>query len=135
MLSVQLFEMALLGLVQLNQPEPPETTEFDEVAWEQVEVLFRMTAGQLKKELQKQGAVPNDLLEEVQIAVDTRNTLAHSYLLEYRLRTEFGRLTPHQAVQEMKTVRGLYQDLAVRLDAVRYSIAQERGWDLEDPEV
>jgi hypothetical protein len=131
MLSVQLFEMALLGLVQINQPEPSQTTEFDE-AWKQVEPLFRMTAGQLRKELQKQGVVSSDLLEEMQTAVNTRNTLAHNYLLEYRIRTTLGAVTPGEAVQEMRTVRELYQHLTARLDALTYQIAQERGWDLDD---
>jgi hypothetical protein len=131
MMSVQLFEQALLGLVQINQPEPPENTEFDE-AWRQVEPLFRMTAGQLRKELQKQGVVSDDLLDELQVAVNTRNTLAHNYLLEYRMRTVLGASTSHEAVQEMKTVRDLYQSLTARLDALRHDIAEERGWDLDD---
>ena len=131
MLSVQLFEMALLGLIQVNQPEPPETTEFDE-AWKQVEPMFRMTAGQLRRELQKQGVVPDDLLEEIQAAVNTRNTLAHNYLLKYRMGRAFGTVTPHESVQEMKTVRELYQDLTARLDALTHQRAQERGWDLDD---
>src|SRR5215208_5099337 len=72
MLSVQLFELALTGLVQINQSEPPEKVPFDE-AWKQVQPLFGMTAGQLRKELEKQGNVPDDLLDEIQIAV-TRAT-------------------------------------------------------------
>ncbi len=48
MLSVQLFELSLLGLVQINQPEAPEDVSFEE-GWKQVEPLFRMTAGQLRK--------------------------------------------------------------------------------------
>jgi len=131
MMSVQLFEQALLGLVQINQPEAPENTKFDE-AWKQVEPLFRMTAGQLRKELQKQGVVSDDHLDELQIAVNTRNTLAHNYLLEYRMRTAFGSLTSHEAVQEMKKVRELYQGLTARLDALRHQIAEERGWNLDD---
>jgi len=131
MLSVQLFEMTLLGLVQINQPEPPEVTEFDE-AWKQVEPLVRMTAGQLRGELQKQGVVSDDLLEEIHTAVNTRNTLAHKYLLGYRMGRASGAVTPGQAVQEMRTVRGLYQDLTTRLVALTHRIAQERGWDLDD---
>lgn len=131
MLSVQLFELSLLELVQINQPEPPESMEFDE-AWKQVEPLFRMTAGQLKNKLRGQGAVPEELLEEIGTAVDTRNTLAHSYLLEYRVRRVSGAVTPGEAVQEMKQVRGLYRDLTARLDALTYRIAHQRGWDLDD---
>ena len=131
MFSVQLFEMSLLGLVQINQPEPPDTVEFDE-AWQQVEPLFRMTAGQLKAKLRGQGAVPEDLLEDIETAVKTRNTLAHSYLLEYRMRRVSGGVTPREAVQEMKEVRRLYQDLTARVDALTHQIAQQRGWDLDD---
>ena len=131
MFSVQLFEQALLALVQINQPEPPEATGFDD-AWKQVEPLFRMTAGQLRKELQKQGVVSEDLLGELQTAVNTRNTLAHNYLLEYRMRTALDSVTPQEAVQEMKKVRELYHGLTARLDAVTHEKAEQRGWDLDD---
>jgi hypothetical protein len=133
MLSVQLYEMTLLGLVQINQPEPPgEDASSAEEIWKQVEPLFRMTAGQLRRELQKQGSLPDALLEEIQTAVNTRNTLAHSYLLEYRISVLSGAVTPREAVEEMKAVRGLYQDLNVRLDALTRQRAEEQGWDLDD---
>ena len=126
MLSVQLFEMALLGLVQINQPELAEDTSFED-GWKQVEPLFRMTAGQLRRELQKQGSVPDALLEEIQTAVNTRNTLAHGYLLEYRISVFSGAATPREAVKGMKAVRGLYQDLNVRLRALTRQRAEGQG--------
>src|SRR5215212_7712473 len=75
MLGVQLFELTLMGLVQINQPESPEKIPLEE-AWKQVRPIFEMTAGHLRKELEKQGSVPDDLLDEIQIAVNMRNKLA-----------------------------------------------------------
>jgi hypothetical protein len=131
MLSVQLFELILMGLVQINQPEPPEKVPFEE-AWKQVQPIFEMTAGQLRKELEKQGSVPDDLLDEIQIAVNTRNKLAHYYLLEFRMRSYSAGGVPREAVEEMVMVRALFRDLNVRLDALMHQRAKERGWDLND---
>ena len=131
MLSVQLFELALMGLVQVNQPEPPEVVPFDE-AWKQVQPLFGMTAGQLRKELKKQASVTDDLLDEIQIAVNTRNKLAHYYLLEFRMRSFSAGGVPREAVEEMVMVRALFQDLNARLEALMHQRAKERGWDLND---
>ena len=131
MLSVQLFELTLMGLVQINQSEPPEKVPFDE-AWKQVQPLFRMTAEQLRKELEKQGNVPDDLLDEIQIAVNTRNKLAHYYLLEFRMRSFSAGGVSREAVEEMVMVRALFRDLNVRLDALMHQRAKERGWDLND---
>jgi hypothetical protein len=131
MLSVQLFELTLMGLVQINQSEPPEKVPFDE-AWKQVQPLFGMTAEQLRKELEKQGNVPDDLLDEIQIAVNTRNKLAHYYLLEFRMRSFSAGGVPREAVEEMVMVRALFRDLNVRLDALMHQRAKERGWDLND---
>ena len=131
MLSVQLFELTLMGLVQINQSEPPEKVPFDE-AWKQVQPLFGMTAGQLRKELKKQDNVPDDLLDEIQIAVNTRNKLAHYYLLEFRMRSFSAGGVPREAVEEMVMIRALFRDLNVRLDALMHQRAKERGWDLND---
>jgi hypothetical protein len=131
MLSVQLFELILMGLVQINQPEPPEKVPFEE-AWKQVQPIFEMTAGQLRKELEKQGSVPDDLLDEIQIAVNTRNKLAHYYLLEFRIRSYSAGGVSREAVEEMVMVRALFRDLNVRLDALMHQRAKERGWDLND---
>jgi hypothetical protein len=131
MLSVQLFDLTLMGLVQINQSEPPEKVPFDE-AWKEVQPLFRMTAEQLRKELEKQGNVPDDLLDEIQIAVNTRNKLAHYYLLEFRMRSFSAGGVPREAVEEMVMVRALFRDLNVRLDALMHQRAKERGWDLND---
>jgi hypothetical protein len=131
MLSVQLFDLTLMGLVQINQSEPPEKVPFDE-AWKEVQPLFGMTAEQLRKELEKQGNVPDDLLDEIQIAVNTRNKLAHYYLLEFRMRSFSAGGVPREAVEEMVMVRALFRDLNVRLDALMHQRAKERGWDLND---
>jgi hypothetical protein len=131
MLGVQLFELALMGLVQINQPEPPEEVPFDE-AWKHVQPLIGMTAGQLRKELEKQGSVPEDLLDEIQIAVNTRNKLAHYYLVEFRMRSFSAGGVPREAVEEMVMVRALFQDLNVRLEAFTHQRAKERGWDVND---
>ena len=131
MLSVQLFELTLMGVVQINQPEPPEKVPFEE-AWKQVQPILEMTAGQLKNELEKQGRVPDDLLDEIQIAVNTRNKLAHYYLLEFRMRSFSAGGVPREAVEEMVMVRALFRDLNVRLDALMHQRAKERGWDLND---
>jgi hypothetical protein len=131
MLSVQLFELTLMGLVQINQSEPPEKVPFEE-AWKEVQPLFGMTAGHLRKELKKQGNVPDDLLDEIQIAVNTRNKLAHYYLLEFRMRSYSAGGVPREAVEEMVMVRALFRDLNVRLDALMHQRAKERGWDLND---
>jgi hypothetical protein len=131
MLSVQLFELTLMSLVQINQTEPPEMIPLEE-AWKQVQPIFEMTAGQLRKELEKQGSVPDDLLDEIQIAVNTRNKLAHYYLLEFRMRSFSAGGVPREAVEEMVMVRALFQDLNVRLDALMHQRAKERGWDLND---
>jgi hypothetical protein len=131
MLAVQLFELNLLGLVQMNQPEPPEDVDFGE-AWKQVEPLFRKTAGQLRKELEKQGSVPDDLLEELQVAVNTRNTLAHSFLLTYRMDKLVNRRARHDAIETLRIARGKFREVGGRLDALTSERAKERGWDLDD---
>jgi hypothetical protein len=128
MLSVQLFELALTGLVQINQPEPPEKVPFEE-AWKQVQPILEMTTGQLRKELEKQGRVPEDLLDEIQIAVNTRNKLAHYYLLEFRMRSFSAGGVPREAMEEMVMVRALFQDLNARLEALTHQRAKERGLD------
>ena len=128
MLSVQLFDLTLMGLVQINQSEPPEKVPFEE-AWKEVQPLFGMTAGHLRKELKKQGNVPDDLLDEIQIAVNTRNKLAHYYLLEFRMRSYSAGGVPREAMEEMVMVRALFRDLNVRLDALMHQRAKERGWD------
>src|SRR5215204_7477019 len=128
MLSVQLFELALIGLLQPNQPEPPEKVPFDE-AWKQMQQTFEMTVGQLRKELEKQGSVPDDLLDDIQIAVNTRNKLAHYYLLEFRMRSFSADGVPREAMEEMVLVRALFQDLNARLEGLTHQRAKERGWD------
>lgn len=131
MLSVQLFELNLLGLVQIGQPEAPEDVSFKE-SWKQVEPLFRMTAGQLRKQLEKQGSIGDDLLEETQTAVNTRNTLAHYFLLEYRM-DKFVNTRAHQdAIELLRFARGKFQELGDRLEALTQERAAERGWDLHD---
>ena len=128
MLSVQLFELTLMGLVQINQPEPPEKIPLEE-AWKQVQPIFEMTAGQLRKELEKQGSVPDDLLDEIQIAVNTRNKLAHYYLLEFRMRSFTADGVPREAMEEMIMGRALFKDLNARLEGLTHQRAKERGWD------
>ena len=128
MLSVQLFELTLMSLVQINQTEPPETIPLEE-AWRQVQPIFEMTAGQLRKELEKQGSVPDDLLDEIQIAVNTRNKLAHYYLLEFRMRSFSAGGVPPEAMEEMVMTRALFQDLNARLEALTQQRAKERGRD------
>lgn len=131
MLVVQLFEIALLQLVQMNQPELPEEASFDE-GWKRVEPLFRMTAGRLRKELQKQDSVPDDILEEIQTAVNTRNTLAHEYLVSYRFHRNIGHTTPQEIVEELNRIRELFQELSAKLDVLAHRLAEQRGWDLDD---
>jgi hypothetical protein len=131
MLGIQLFELILMGLVQINQPEPPEKIPLEE-AWKQVQPIFEMMAEQLRKELGKQGSIPADLLDEIQIAVNTRNKLAHYYLLEFRMRSYSAGGVPREAVEEMVMVRALFRDLNVRLDALMHQRAKERGWDLNN---
>ena len=131
MLSVQLFDLTLMGLVQINQSEPPEKVPFEE-AWKEVQPLFGMTAGHLRKELKKQGNVPDGLLDEIQIAVNTRNKLAHYYLLEFRIRSYSAGGVSREAVEEMVMVRALFRDLNVRLYALMHQRAKERSWDLND---
>src|SRR5215211_5011747 len=131
MLGIQLFELILMSLVQINQPEPSGKIPLEE-AWKQVQPIFEMTAGQLRKELGKQGSVPDDLLDEIQIAVNTRNKLAHYYLLEFRMRSFSAGGVPREAVEEMVMVRALFRDLNVRLDALMHQRANERGWDHND---
>jgi hypothetical protein len=128
MLSVQLFELTLMSLVQINQTEPPEKIPLEE-AWKQVQPIFEMTAGQLRKELEKQGSIPDDLLDEIQIAVNTRNKLAHYYLLEFRMRSFSADGVPPEAMEEMVMARALFQDLNARLEALTHQRAKERGWD------
>src|SRR5918995_7270111 len=128
MLSVQLFELTLMGLVQISQTDPPERIPYEE-AWKKVQPIFEMTAGQLRKELGKQGSVPDDLLDEIQIAVNTRNKLAHHYLLEFRMRSFSAGGVPREAMEEMVMVRALFQDLNARLEALTHQRAKERGWD------
>ena len=128
MLGIQLFELILMSLVQINQPEPSGKIPLEE-AWKQVQPIFEMTAGQLRKELGKQGNVPDDLLDEIQIAVNTRNKLAHYYLLEFRMRSFSAGGVPREAMEEMVMVRALFQDLNVRLEALTHQRAKERGWD------
>ena len=91
--------------------------------------ILEMTAGQLRKELEKQGRVPDDLLDEIQIAVNTRNKLAHYYLLEFRMRSFSAGGVPREAMEEMVMVRALFQDLNARLEALTHQRAKERGWD------
>jgi hypothetical protein len=128
MLGVQLFELTLMGLVQLSQPEPPEKVPLEE-AWKQVQPIFAMTAGQLRKELEKQGSVPDDLLDEIQIAVNARNKLAHYYLLEFRMRSFSVGGVAREATEEMVVARALFQDLNARLEALAHQRAKGRGWD------
>ena len=128
MLGIQLFELILMGLVQINQPEPSGKIPLEE-AWKQVQPIFEMTAGQLRKELGKQGNVPDDLLDEIQIAVNTRNKLAHYYLLEFRMRSFSAGGVPREAMEEMVIVRALFQDLNARLEALTDQRVKERGWD------
>ena len=124
----------LMSLVQINQTEPPEKIPLEE-AWKQVRPIFEMTAGQLRKELEKQGSVPDDLLDEIQIAVNTRNKLAHYYLLEFRMRSFSADGVPPEAMEEMVMVRALFQDLNARLEALTHQRAKERGWDRNEPGV
>jgi len=128
MLSVQLFELTLMGLVQINQSEPPEKVPLEE-AWKQVQPILDMTAGQLRKELEKQGRVPDDLLDEIQIAANTRNKLAHYYLLEFRMRSFSAGGVPREAMEEMVMARALFQDLNARLEELTHQRAKERGRD------
>lgn len=131
MFSVQLFELALLALVHISQPDLPEAAGFDEER-ERLEALFDKTAGQLRRELKKQGAVPEELLDEVETAVNTRNTLVHGYLAEYRMRKTLGTVSSGGIVQALKRVRRRFQDLAALLDVARYQMAKEQGLDLDD---
>jgi hypothetical protein len=131
MFSVQLFELALLALVHIDQPELPESAGFDE-AREQLEALFDKTAGLLRHELEKQRTVPDVLLDEIETAVNTRNTLVHGYLAEYRMRKTLGTVSSGEIVQELVRVRRRFQDFAALLDVARYEITKERGWDLDD---
>lgn len=128
MLSVQLFELTLMGLVHLSQPEPPEKIPFEE-AWKQVQPIFEMTAEQLRKELEKQDSIPADLLDEIRIAVNTRNKLVHYYLLEFRMRSFSAGGVAREAMDEMVMARALFRDLNARLEALTHQRAKERGWD------
>ena len=83
--------------------------------------------------MKKQGVVPDELLDEIETAVNTRNTLVHGYLAEYRMRkTLVGTVSSGEIVQELVRVRRRFQDLAALLEVARYEIAKERGWDLDD---
>ena len=81
MLYVQLFELSLLGLVQAQEPAPADPSL--EAGLQLVEELFSLTAGRLKQLARIEDA---DFGEDVAAAVTSRNTLAHSYLLEARMR-------------------------------------------------
>src|SRR5215208_4282574 len=83
MYSVQEFEQILLGAVDVDEVLSKEET--DEKRLKKVKKLFRATAGQLRRQLESQGTVPVDLLDEIETGVNRRNRLAHHYLWVYRV--------------------------------------------------
>lgn len=123
MLSVQLFELSLRGLVQ-SETELPEGGL--EEAWAVIEPLFRMTAGQLKNRLALED---EDLLEELTTAVSTRNTLAHEYLLLYRMRAALEDRPPGDAVAELEMIADKFDVLTQQLDELTAERDQAEGID------
>lgn len=88
MLSLQEFELALLGPVAI--PPPDFTTLPDEERREkkeefnrELERMFRMTAGQIKAKIATEYEVPEELLKEITVVVKWRDYLAHYFLRRY----------------------------------------------------
>lgn len=130
MLYVQLFELSLLGLVQAQEPAPADPSL--EAGLQLVEELFSLTAGRLKQLARIEDA---DFGEDVAAAVTSRNTLAHSYQLEARMRLAQGE-SSH--AKERNVLRGARQNFdAVRreLDRLTEVAHREAGIDPTLPEV
>ena len=119
MLYVQLFELSLLGLVQAQGPEPADPSL--EAGLQRVEELFSFTAGRLKRLAKIEDA---DFGEKLAAAVNTRNTLAHSYLVEARVRLA---LEESSHAEERNLLRGARQNFdAVRRELDRITEAAHR---------
>src|SRR5215210_7379053 len=81
MYSVQIFEKTLAGALGPGKEVPSNEDELLEL----VGKILNRTAGRLKRDLVEQQRLPQNLLDEIEIAVGLRNRLAHDYLFDYYL--------------------------------------------------
>jgi hypothetical protein len=128
MLHVQLFEFSLLGLVQAGAPEP-EGDSF-EAALKRLEDLFALTAGQLRR---RAGVEDPELAGELEAAVNTRNSLAHRYLLDTRMNLAAGATTHEQERATLGDAARRFDAVRQRLDELTDAAYRERGIDPTPP--
>lgn len=127
MFFVQSFEFGLQQLLQLQRQIPPDLG-FEE-AWAKVEKIFAMTAGQTARRLD----VPDDLAEVLQIAVNTRNTLAHEYLMLFRMdRAINGDGAVENAVSELQEIAGKFQAVTESISARSDALLRAQGIDPDE---
>jgi hypothetical protein len=104
--QVQIFELAVRGLVNLT--EPPTERPIDD----SIDQLFRRPLGKLAKSLGADDAFGAAL----ETAVNTRNTLAHTYLLEAALRLNSDASTEDDEVALLDEVYEKYLEVNRRID-------------------
>lgn len=113
MLSVQLFEFTLRGLAVSLSPKLRDSADFDEV-WQSVEPMFsgRVSTRSLTGKI----SADADLADELRVAVNTRNTLAHDYILAYRMSVLHEGRAYRTFSAELRRIRRKFDAVTDRLD-------------------
>lgn len=118
MFEVQWFELDVRGLSGLIEPDAQDRS-LDEA----VTHLFKRPLRGLANRIPGDASLRDDLTA----AVNTRNTLAHEFLVSSELRVKAGSASVDEIVELLNEVHGKYEDLRRRLAAFRAQMESELG--------
>jgi hypothetical protein len=117
MFEAQQLELVVRQLFQLRQLEAadPDSEGAETVGVdEELRQLFSRPLGKLAKKL----GVDDTLAGEIKAAVQTRNVLAHSFLLTSQILVHQQARTPGEAIDELRGHRERFEQLREQVDAV-----------------
>jgi hypothetical protein len=123
-------QLLLIAVAIKNAEAPPGQSEN---LWVELYDKFGLlTLGRLRHHLQTWDVLPDDLLEMLQRAVNTRNSLAHEFFVP-RI-ANAGEPSPKMAKKELQKAASLFSNLSTRLELVLWPLIEKLHLQRDDVE-
>jgi hypothetical protein len=111
-------QLLLIAVAIQNAEAPPGQSE--SLWFELIDKLGHLTLGQLRRHLEPDGVLADDLLEMLSRAVASRNALAHEFFVPRT--ANGGERSPRMAKQELQKAASLFSNLSTRLELVLWPL-------------
>lgn len=121
MLAAQLLEFEVFRLANLEAKTPQQ---FEQA----MSKLGRRLATPTSRLARDAGALPATLKQELLEVIEVRHQLAHSFLMEYRIKKALDEDAVAWAVELLDAAFAMFQDLEGRIEVITRGELEERGW-------